>query len=154
MAAKKSAAKAAGAVGAARANPYVRRAIEDEELRDNVRTAFESAKSAYSRLNHGKSATKAIMDDRKLHRDLRDAADALRDAGQALREGPKRRRKGGAGRKLLFLLVAGGIAMAVSGELRSKVLDALFGKEEEFDYTSTTTPAAAPPAAAPAGAAS
>jgi hypothetical protein len=24
--------------------------------------------------------------------------------------------------------------------LRSKVLDALFGSEEEFDYTSTTTP--------------
>jgi hypothetical protein len=41
------------------------------------------------------------------------------------------------------------VALAVSSDLRSKVLDALFGKEEEFDYTSTTSPATAPPAAQP-----
>ena len=28
----------------------------------------------------------------------------------------------------------------MSEDLRNKVLDALFGAEEEFDYTSTTTP--------------
>ena len=31
------------------------------------------------------------------------------------------------------------VAVAVSEDLRNKVLDTLFGKEEEFDYTSTTT---------------
>ena len=31
-------------------------------------------------------------------------------------------------------------ALALSEGLRKKLLDALFGAEEEFDYTSTTTP--------------
>jgi hypothetical protein len=33
-------------------------------------------------------------------------------------------------------------AIAVSEGLRNKVLDALFGAEEEFDYSSNTTPVA------------
>ncbi len=48
MPAKKRAAKAgAGAVAAgkaARSNPYVQRIVEDDELRENLRTAFESAR--------------------------------------------------------------------------------------------------------------
>jgi hypothetical protein len=40
--------------------------------------------------------------------------------------------------------------MAASEDLRNKVLDALFGAEEEFDYTSTTAPST--PAPAPASA--
>ena len=35
------------------------------------------------------------------------------------------------------------LALALSEGLRKKVLDALFGAEEEFEYTSTTTPAPA-----------
>jgi hypothetical protein len=91
------------------------------------------------------------MDDKKLHKDLKAAAEALRDAGGALREAPKKqkRRKGGLGRKLMLLVVGAGVALAVSGDLRSKVLDALFGKEEEFDYTSTTSPSTPAPAAQP-----
>lgn len=149
MAAKGKAAKVGGAAAAARANPYVRRVIEDEELRDNVRVAFEAARDAYGRLSNGKAPTKALLDDKKLHKDLREAADALRDAGSALRDGKKRKkRKGGLGRKLFVLVVGAGIALAVSSDLRNKVLDALFGAEEEFDYTSTTSPAPAPAAEA------
>jgi hypothetical protein len=149
--AKNKAATAAEAVAAAKDNPYVQRIVSDDELRDNVRVAFESAKSAYERLTNGKTPTKAIMDDKKLHKDLKAAAEALRDAGNALREAPKKqkRRKGGFGRKLMILVVGAGIALAVSGDLRSKVLDALFGKEEEFDYTSTTSPASSAPTAQP-----
>ena len=36
--------------------------------------------------------------------------------------------------------------MALSEDLRAKVLDLLFGAEEEFDYSSTTTPAEPAPA--------
>lgn len=145
--AKNKKAAAAGAVSAARSNPYVQRLIEDEDVRDNIRVAYESSRDAYSRLTNGKPATKALMEDKKLHRDIQQAAEALRDAGSALKEGPKRgRRRGGFGRKLLLLVIAGGAALALSSDLRSKVLDALFGKEEEFDYTSSTSPASAPPA--------
>jgi hypothetical protein len=149
--AKKQAAAAAGAVSAAKDNPYVQRIVSDDDLRDNVQVAFEHAKSAYERLSNGKAPTKALMDDKKLHKDLKQAAEALRDAGSALREAPKKqkKRKGGLGRKLLLLVVGAGVALAVSGDLRSKVLDALFGKEEEFDYTSTTSPSTPAPAAQP-----
>jgi hypothetical protein len=146
MAKKKKAAAAAGAVTAARSNPYVQRVIEDDELRDNVRVAFEAARNAYERLANGKAPAKVIADDKKFHKDVQTAAEALKDAGTSLREGPKKKRKGGLGRKLLFLVVAGGAALAISSDLRSKVLDALFGAEEEFDYTSTTAPSATPTA--------
>src|SRR3954462_12651128 len=148
--AKKKAAAAAGAVSAAKDNPYVQRIVTDDNLRDNVRVAFDAAKSAYERLSNGKAPSKALMDDKKLHKDLKEAAEALRDAGAALRTAPKKQKKrGGFGRKLLVLVVGAGAAIALSSDLRSKVLDALFGKEEEFDYTSTTSPASAAPAAQP-----
>jgi hypothetical protein len=142
MAAKKKAAKA----GAAAAAPYVQRVISDEELRDNVRVAVDSAREAFTRLQNGKAVPKTVLDDKKFHRDVSKAATALKDASDALREGPKKKRKGGLFRKLLFLAVAGGVAVAVSEDLRTKVLDTLFGKEEEFDYTSSTTPSTPAPA--------
>jgi hypothetical protein len=146
MAKKKKAAAAAGAVTAARSNPYVQRVIEDDDLRDNVRVAFEAARDAYERLANGKAATKVITDDKKFHKDLQTAAEALKDAGSSLRQGPKKKKRGGIGRKLFVLVLAGGLAVALSSDLRAKVLDALFGAEEEFDYTSTTAPAATPTA--------
>src|SRR6059036_2613309 len=149
--AKKKAAAAAGAVSAAKDNPYVQRIVTDDDLRDNVRVAFDAAKSAYERLSNGKAPSKALMDDKKLHKDLKEAAEALRDAGAALRQAPKKQKKrsGGFGRKLLLLVIGAGAAVALSSDLRSKLLDALFGKEEEFDYTSTTSPASPAPAAQP-----
>ena len=145
--AQSRAAKAGKAAQAARNNPYVQRLIEDEELRDNIQKSYESARRAYTRLSNGKAPTKALMEDKKLQKELRQAATALREAGEALREGPKKRRRGGMARRLLVLVVGAGIALALSEGLRKAVLDALFGKEEEFEYTSTTTPAPEPAAA-------
>ena len=142
---KKKAAKAgAGAIGAAqaaRSNPYVQRLVDDDELRDNLRTAYESAKKAYSRMSNGKGPAKAILDDKKTQKELREAASSLKEAADALRGGKKKR--GGLGRKLLILGIGAGLALALSEGLRKKVLDALFGAEEEFEYTSTTTPSSA-----------
>jgi hypothetical protein len=146
MAKKKKAAAAVGAVEAARSNPYVQRVVEDDEIRDNVRVAFEAARDAYDRLANGKAVSKTLTDDKKFHKDLHTAAEALKDAGASLREPKKKKRKGGFGRKLVLLGVGAGLALALSADLRSKVLDALFGAEEEFDYTSTTAPSAAPTA--------
>ena len=105
MAAKKKAAKAgAGAFAAGKAvrsNQYVQRIMEDDELRENLRSAFVSAKKAYGRVN-------------------------------------------GKGRLLLLAVVGAAAALALSEGLRKKVLDALFGAEEEFEYTATTTPAPDP----------
>jgi hypothetical protein len=140
MAAKKKAAKAgAGAYAAGKAvrsNPYVQRFIEDEELRENLRSAFVSAKKAYGRIN-GKGPAKAF-EDKKVQRELKDAASSLKDAADSLRGGKKR--KGRKRRLLLVAVVGAGLAFALSEGLRKKALDALFGAEEEFEYTASTTP--------------
>src|SRR5258705_13344463 len=114
--AKKKAAAAAGAVSAAKDNPYVQGIVTDDDLRDNVRVAFESAKSAYERLSNGKAPSKALMDDKKLHKDLKPAAEPLRDAGTALRKSPKnqKKRRGGLAPKLLVLVAGAAAAPAVS----------------------------------------
>ncbi|MCP9490984.1 MAG: hypothetical protein MSC31_14095 [Solirubrobacteraceae bacterium MAG38_C4-C5] len=157
MAAKRKAAKKAASAGsaitAAKENPYLQRIADDEDLRDNVRVAFEAARDAYGRLNNGKAPTKVLLDDKKFHKDLQRSAEAMRDVGDSLRTGKRKRKakRGGMGLgTLLTATVVGGIvALVVSEDLRNKVLDMLFGAEEEFDYTSTTTPAGAPPPAQP-----
>ena len=144
MAAKKKAAKAQKAAVRARYNPYVQRVVDDEDLRQNIVQAYESSRDAFARLSNGKSPSKQIFDDKKLQKNLREAAESFRDASVALREAPKKQRSGGFGRILLIGLVGGGLALALSEGLRKKVLDALFGAEEEFEYTTTTTAAPSP----------
>jgi hypothetical protein len=82
-----------------------------------------------------------VFDDKKLQKDIREAAESIRDASVALREAPqKRKRRGsGLGKLILLAIVGAAVAIAVSEDLRKKLLDALFGAEEEFEYTSTTT---------------
>jgi len=140
--ANKKVKKAGKAAQSARSNPYVTRIIEDEDLRQNIVQAFESARDAYSRLNNGKSPAKQIFEDKKLQKHIRETAGGVRDASVALYEAPKKRKSGGGGlgRLLLLGIVGGAVALALSEGLRKKVLDALFGAEEEFEYTSTTSP--------------
>jgi hypothetical protein len=135
-------------VAGLRANPYIARLIEDAKLRANVQQAFESSKRAYVRLSNGKPPHRALIEDKKLQHDLRDAVESLREATIALTEAPRRRvrKKRHVGRRVLLILVTGGIALAASEKLRSKVLDTLFGAEEEFEYTPPPPPAPAPPA--------
>jgi hypothetical protein len=145
--AKSSSARAQQAREAARSagsNPYVRRLIEDEELRGNVRDAFEAARHAYQRMSNGKGPVKAIAEDKKVQRDLRSAAESLREASDQIRGKRKRRRWG---RLLVVAVLGAALAIALSEDLRKTVLDRLFGAEEEFEYSSTTTPAPAETAA-------
>jgi hypothetical protein len=151
MAAKDRISKVGEAARAAQRSRYVQRLLEDEDLRGNLITAYGAARSAYGRMANGKPATQALFEDRKLQRELKEAANAIRDASAALREPRKRRRGGGgASRALLLLIVAGVLAIALTPSLRSKVLDLLFGAEEQFDYNSSTPSAQATPAGAAA----
>ncbi|HEY1457127.1 MAG TPA: hypothetical protein VGF15_01295 [Solirubrobacteraceae bacterium] len=139
MAAKDNIGKAGEAL---RANQYLKRLIEDEELRNSLLGAYGAARGAYGRVSNGKAPTKALFEDKKLQRELSEAANALRDAASALKApAPLKRSRGGFGRTL-FILAAGAIlALVLSESLRSKVLDLMFGAEEEFDYSSSTAPA-------------
>src|SRR3954447_17909198 len=145
--ANKKVQKAGRAAQSARSNPYVQRLIEDEDLRENIVQAVESARDAYSRLSNGKSPAKQVFEDKKLQKHIRETAGNVRDASVALYEAPKSRRSGGGlGRVLLLGVVGGAVALALSEGLRKKVLDALFGAEEEFEYTSTTSSSTSTPA--------
>ena len=141
MAAKKKAASVgAGAVAAGKAakdNPYIQRLIEDEELRENLRTAYFSARNAYGRMSNGKGPS-AALNDKKTQKQLREAANSLKDAADSLRAAKRPKRRG---RGLLLIVVGVSLAFILSEGLRKKALDTLFGAEEEFEYTSPTTPA-------------
>jgi hypothetical protein len=136
---KTTAARAGDIYETARENPYVQRLIEDEELRESLQDAFEAAKSAYGRATgNGKGTVKAVTSDKKVQKEMRKAAESMQEASERLRSKPKKR-KGGLGRLLLIAIVGAVIALAVSEGARKAVLDALFGAEEEFEYTSTTS---------------
>lgn len=144
MASKDKRAKASQA--AAQSNRYLQRLIDDEELRASLLSAYEAARSAYGRMTNGTPAAKALFEDSKLQAEIGSAVDALREAAESLREepvkAPARRRR--SGHPLLLLFAGAVLALALSEGLRAKVLDLLFGAEEEFDYSSTTEPAAEP----------
>ena len=61
---------------------------------------------------------------------------SLRDASDRLRGKAKKRRWG---RLFMLALVGAAIAIALNDDLRKTVLDRLFGAEEEFEYSSTTS---------------
>jgi hypothetical protein len=133
-----------------KANPYIQRLIEDSELRDNVRAAIDAGKSAYERVMNGKSPYRTVLEDKKFQADVRTAAESAREAALSFSESPKKaakRKTGGFARKMLVLVVGAGAALAFSESLRSKVLDTLFGAEEEFQYTPPASTPAPPPAA-------
>ena len=143
MAKSTKAKRARDVVGSAADNQYLRRLMEDEDLRDSVRDAFEAARDAYDRLSSNGSVIDTAIDDKKLHKDLKSTAESLRDASNRLRGQEKKRHWG----RLILIGVAGAVlALVISEDLRKAVLDKLFGAEEEFEYTSTTTPAPAPAA--------
>ena len=131
------ASKAADAYAAARSHPYVQRLVEDEELRNNLRDAYGAARHAYGRITKNGKPAKRLMDDKKVQRDLKSAADSLREASDQLRG--RRKRKGRLGKIVLLGAVGAGVALALSENARKAVMDTLFGAEEEFEYTSTTS---------------
>ena len=141
---RKRAAGAIAAVYALKDNPAVQRLLQDEKAREELRVALESGRKAYGRASNGK-APADLLNDRKFQREFKRSSEALRDATTRLQKGPKRRGRRGVGGLLLLTVVGGAVALVVNEGVRNKVLDLLFGAEEEFDYTSTTSVPASPP---------
>jgi hypothetical protein len=138
MTAKDRIGKAAETAWTAQRNQLVQRLLHDDDLRNSLTSAYGAARSAYGRMSNGKPTTRTLMEDKKLQRELKQAIDALKDASGSLRPTPPPKRRGRGKFGLLLVLVCGGVlALAVSESLRSKVLDVLFGAEEEFEYNNT-----------------
>src|ERR1043165_5506069 len=65
------------------AKPYVDLALHDEQLRDNVRTAFEAAREIYDDLAGRRGVTglaQRVASDKEIQDNLRKAIDELRSA--------------------------------------------------------------------------
>jgi uncharacterized ferredoxin-like protein len=150
MAAPGGAGKAAQTVQDLLAHPYVRRVIEDDAIRDNARVAYLSAREALDRAKGSDNIIDALFDDAKLQSQLAATGRGIAGAREHLLVRPKK--KAHWGRRLLIVVAGAALALALSEGLRNKVLDVLFGAEEEFDYVSTTAPpepATSPVAPAP-----
>jgi hypothetical protein len=135
--------RARDAASSVSSNPYLQRLVEDEDLRDSLKEAFDAARKAYSRMSNGNGPVDAVIDDKKVQRDLKTAAENLRDASDRLRG---KKRDSHWGRVILIALAGAALAIILSEDLRKAVLDKLFGAEEEFEYTSTTAPTPEPAA--------
>jgi hypothetical protein len=116
--------------------PYVQRAIQDEELRDNLRSAFDTARDVYDELIGKRGVTGVatkVASDKEIQDQLRSAIDDLRSAASRIQgnEGHK-------GRNSSLLLA--GIALGIlfnpmtGPETRRWLKDKVFGEEEEFGY--------------------
>jgi gas vesicle protein len=118
------------------ARPYIERALTDEELRQNVRNAFESAREVYNELIGPRSAVKVgtrVATDKEIQDRLKEAIAELREAADRV-QGKKEH---GARNTLLLLT---GMALGVlfnpmfGSQARKWVSDKIFGSSDDFTY--------------------
>ena len=122
------------------AKPYVKRAIEDEALRENLRSAFATARGVYDELiaNRGVAgvATK-VATDQEIQDQLRSAIQDLRDAADRIQG--HREHKGRNSTLLLTGIALGILFNPLTGpETRRWLKDKIFGEDEEFGYGSSS----------------
>ena len=116
--------------------PYVQRAIQDEELRENLRSAYATAREVYDELigNRGVSgvATK-VANDKEIQDQLRSAIQDLRNAANRIQGQDTHK---GRNSSLLLVGIALGILFnPVTGpETRRWLKDRVFGEDEEIGY--------------------
>jgi hypothetical protein len=117
--------------------PYVERAINDEELRENVKAAFQTARELYDELigNRGVTTVATRMaTDKEIQDKLRAAVDDLRTA--ATRVQGKKEHSGRNATLLIAGIALGILFNPVTGPATRKWLaDAVFGGDD-FTYES------------------
>ena len=113
--------------------PYVERAINDEKLRDEVVSAFRTARELYDELlgdRRPASVAARVATDSEIRDKLKDAIDDLRTAADRLQG---KRERTGRGATLLIAGIAIGILFnPVTGPETRRWLKELVGGSDEF----------------------
>jgi hypothetical protein len=120
---------------ASNVKPYVERAVNDEELRENVKAAFQAAREVYDELIGNRSVTTVatrVATDKEIQDKLKSAVDDLRNAADRVQG---RKDHGGRNATLLLAGIALGILFnPVTGPATRKWLaDSIFGRDD-FTY--------------------
>jgi|SRR5919205_1637011 hypothetical protein len=117
--------------------PYVSRAMQDQELRDNLRSAFATARDVYAELMGKRGMTGVatkVASDKDIQDQLRSAIDDLRSAADRI-QGKEQH----TARNTMLLLT--GITLGIlfnpmtGQQTRRWLKDRIFGEDEEFGYS-------------------
>jgi hypothetical protein len=121
------------------AKPYVTRALQDEEVRENVKSAIAAAREIYDELIGGRRPTAVaarVATDKDIQDNLRSAIDDLKKA--AIKVQGKKEHSSRNATLLLTGIVLGVLFNPVTGpQTREWISDKLFGEGE--DDTSSAT---------------
>jgi hypothetical protein len=122
---------------AANFRPYVERALTDQELRENVRNAYESARAIYDELIANRGVTgvaKRVASNKDIQDELRSAVVELRTAADRVRGKAEKERKGHP--VLLFLGI--GLALVFNPftgpQIRKWISERVVGETDGFTY--------------------
>jgi hypothetical protein len=116
--------------------PYLDRALHDQELRDNLRSAYKSARTIYDELIGKRGVTGVatrVAADKDIQEELRSTIADLRKAADRVQGKELHKSRNGL---LLFLgIVLGVLFNPVTGESTRKWLsDRVFGGGDDFTY--------------------
>jgi hypothetical protein len=118
------------------ARPYIERALKDERVREDVKSAIATAREIYDQLLGGRAVTSVaarVASDKEIQQSLRDAIDDLRDAADRVQG--KGTHKGRNSTLLLTGIVLGILFNPVTGPgTRRWLQETIFGEGEEFEY--------------------
>jgi hypothetical protein len=116
--------------------PYLDRAIHDENLRDDIRNAFESARTVYNELVGGRGVVplaSRVATDKDIQKELKSAIDDLRSAANRVQG---KEDHGARNSTLLFAgIVLGILFNPVTGpQTRKFISNRLLGGGDDFTY--------------------
>ena len=120
--------------------PYVERAVHDDELRENVRAAFQAAREVYDELIGGRGVTTVatrVATDKDIQDKLKEAVDELRQAADRVQG--KKEHSGRNATLLIAGITLGILFNPITGpETRKWVKEMIGGGDDEFggDYSS------------------
>jgi hypothetical protein len=118
------------------ARPYIDRALHDEELRESVRNAYDSARTIYNELIGRRGVTGVatrVATDKDIQDELRATIAELRRAADRVQGKQEHKSRNGG---LLFLgIVLGVLFNPMTGpQTRKWLSDRLFGGNDDFTY--------------------